>query len=149
MTKNFSIERIVVITGSRRKDVPMVHVWERLTEVFEGWNRNSCLLISGAQVGVDQHAEQWCRNEGVRYIMVPVMFASRGKRDGHARNTFLLLSAVAYAQLFEVDDENISIEGLPGPESIGTYNCLNQARRSGFNTNVRRPGSKTWEVFQP
>ena len=142
------MDRIIVVTGART-GVDTEIVFERLTRFLMDTYSDKVLVIHGGQRGVDSIAQRWCETIGVRFISIPALFETRGKKDGHDRNRFMLITALALQKHYQLTNEFISVEGFPGPQSIGTYNCLVQAYDMGIPAHMLRPGESEWVKYEP
>jgi len=112
---------MIVVTGSRTwrdkgllvKTLDDLHV--RYT--VEG-------IIHGGATGADTMAGQWAQQRGLPEIIIPYASAY-GKGGGAVRNSWLLQ--------FGAPD---LVLAFPTAESVGTWNCVTQAKQRGLNIRI-------------
>lgn len=137
------VDRIIIVTGSRRDDVPVFAIEERLRALVAA--ADAPVVLHGAQRGVDANTNAWCLLHGVRVVGIPALFETDGKRAGHDRNRFLITNALALAAYFKLSLDHVSTEGVPGPQSVGTYNCLRQSAEFGIPSHFYKSGD--WKRY--
>lgn len=122
--KRLDINKIV-ITGTRNgidKDF--------LYRMLEEHCQSPCLVAHGGARGVDRQVAYWL--EEATGAVFPVCFHAPwyglGKVAGSQRNIVMLKTVVPDLVL-----------AFPGPESIGTWHCVNYARSMGLATKVFEP----------
>lgn len=108
--------RVVIVTGSRENDVPKERVWSALDAV----SPPPMMVVQGGATGVDALAREWAAERDVpcaTHEALWTRFTPRTKAGPH-RNGQMLAGhpdAIVYA--------------FPGPNSRGTWDCVNQAKR--------------------
>lgn len=119
----------VLVTGTRRTptrpDVEAIRA--ALTAV------QPTVVIHGAATGVDQLADLWAREVGVSRIPLPALWTTRGRRAGPERNGRL----VDMLGVFRDSGYDCVVLAFPDGDSVGTWNCVDQARTARFEPVVR------------
>lgn len=107
---------VVIVTGSRKDDVPV----ERIEATLDAISPRPRLLVQGGATGVDTMAATWARKRQVPCATHEAYwhhFTPRSKA-GPFRN----------GEMLAAHPEGI-VYAFPGPESRGTWDCVNQAKR--------------------
>lgn len=122
---------IVVVTGSRTWTHRSV-LYQALDEVHAKYGIT--WLIHGRAAGADGLAEAWSIERGVPNPSIPYPSA-RGKDGGPIRNGWLLDLAQALVLL---TTDTVLVVAFPTPESVGTWNCVTQAKARGLPIRIVR-----------
>lgn len=118
-----NIPKIVIVTGSRHAKLN-----DKIFEVLDQLDPD--LLVQGGALGVDKIAKKWCLENGVACCEVPADW-SLGKRGGPLRNGKMLwLYPTAVVAAF------------PCIKSVGTWNCVKQAKEANHEILVTRLGGR-------
>lgn len=124
---------LAVITGSRSWSdrTPIVGRLEQIGPEL------ACVIEGGAK-GADRIAGQWAaaaRKRGVGWVRFPADWKKNGRAAGPLRNREMLDWA-------EQARDRVGWEpfvlAFPGPESIGTWDMVNEAKRRGIKGVVVR-----------
>lgn len=116
---------IVVVTGSRTWTNRGVLV-QALDDLHARYGIS--WLVHGRAAGADGLAELWALERGIPNPSIPYASA-HGKGGGPIRNGWLLDVAQALAG---ATGESVLVVAFPTPESIGTWNCVTQAKNRGL-----------------
>lgn len=113
----------LVVTGDRRwTDAPLVY------DVLDTLHANYDIevLFHGEATGLDTIAKQWAIERGIPVFGCPYASAY-GKQGGPIRNGWLL----------DIGLPNLVV-AFPMKGSVGTWNCVTQAKQRGLNIRIIR-----------
>jgi hypothetical protein len=123
----------LLITGSRRglnfTNQEQIYLLKKLFT-----NKN--LLIHGDAPGVDAIFKKYAIKNNISKIDMPADFKNLGKKAGPQRNQAMVDIAIVLRSC----GWKIFCAGFPGPDSIGTYDCINRIKKAGFDINVNAWG---------
>lgn len=111
--------KLIVITGTR-EDTHKGKVAEQLSKLTPG----EVLVIHGDAKGVDTEAEEVCIALGLDHIKFYANWKHYGRAAGPIRNRKML------------DMIPTEVWAFPVPHSIGTKDCMNEAKRRGITVKV-------------
>lgn len=119
----------ILVTGSRD--------WtdeQKVREVLERFKRRDVTLVHGAYRGLDKIAERVARSLGFKTEPHPADWTTHKKRAGPIRNSAMVirmreLRALRY---------ECHVFAFPLSDSSGTWDCVNKAKRAGFEVEVIR-----------
>lgn len=114
---------MLVVTGSRNWTDKALLV-KTLDDIHVRYN--VVALLHGGASGADGLAGQWAQQRGVPEIIIP--YASfYGKKGGTIRNGWLL----------DFGRPDLVV-AFPTEQSVGTWNCVTQAKERGLNIRIVR-----------
>lgn len=117
----------ILITGSREWTD-----WNALNNVLSEYlNESDLVIVHGdCPTGADWMAKRWCKFKGVLEEPHPANWKQFGKQAGPIRNQEM------------VDLDADKCVAFPLPQSRGTFDCMNKARRAGIPVRVVEPGER-------
>lgn len=120
----------ILVTGSRHWDNPerMRAMLKRIDATFPD---EEFTLVHGNTLGADKEAEAIAKELGWEVEPHPADWKTYGRAAGPVRNAEM----VALGADFCI--------GFPTPFSIGTYDCMEKARKAGIK--VIDLGEKVWD----
>ena len=115
--------KICIVTASRDW-VDESFIFGKLDELYYMWPFK--LLVHGGCKGGDLICDRWARNKLVHVAEIKALWHSyRGKSSGNYRNLIML-------EAFISNGEDVTVIGFPKPQSRGTIDCLDKAKKLGF-----------------
>ena len=95
-----------------------------------------CLIVvHGACEGADMSAEFFCREMGIRSLLMPAKWKRDGKQAGPLRNSEMI--NVAHSLAFCGYD--VEVHAFPMPNSKGTWDLVRKSEDAGFKVTVHKP----------
>lgn len=117
------------VTGSRSWD-DEVHVRSVLENHTFG-ERRFGLVVGDCPTGVDRIAREYGQDVGCRIEVMMADWENQGKAAGPMRNQAIVDRLRGRAGSY--------LLAFPGPESRGTWDTINRARKAGLATTIYHP----------
>jgi hypothetical protein len=112
-----------IITGTRNPSANIIAMLRNDIDILS----TDVIIIHGGCRGVDSLADYFAHQRGIRTKIYKAEWDRYGRSAGPRRNRKMLK-----------DHPNAEVWAYPGPDSIGTLNCIRTAKKLGHDVKVRR-----------